>query len=129
MLDTNICSDMIRRPLGAVSGMVLAHREAICTSIIVAAEMRYGCAKKGSPGLVRKVDALLEEIGVLPFEAPADAEYGRIRYALQVSGRVIGPNDLLLAAHARCLDLVLVTGNVGEFSRVPGLKVENWLEG
>jgi tRNA(fMet)-specific endonuclease VapC len=85
--------------------------------------------KTGSQGLARKVERLLGEIGVLTFEAPADEAYGRLRWGLESAGRVIGPNDLLIAAHALSLGLVLVTGNVGEFSRVRELRVENWMSG
>jgi len=129
MLDTNVVSDLIRNPVGPAAERVRAHEGAVCTSVIVAAEMRYGCVKKGSQGLARKVERLLGEIGVLAFEAPADEAYGRLRWGLESAGRVIGPNDLLIAAHALSLGLVLVTGNLGEFSRVPGLRLENWVGG
>lgn len=127
MLDTNVISALLRRPHGAVAGRVRRQEGAVCTSIIVAAALRFGCAKRGGSAFLRRVDALLSEIGVLAFEAPADAEYGRLRFELEASGRVIGANDLFIAAHARCLDLVLVTANIGEFSLVPGLKVETWV--
>jgi len=129
MLDTNVVSDLIRNPVGKAAERVRANDGAVCTSVIVAAEMRYGCMKKGSPVLTRKVERLLGEIGVLAFDVPADEEYGRLRWALESAGRVIGPNDLMIAAHARSLDLVLVTGNFREFSRVRGLRVENWIGG
>ena len=70
---------------------------------------------------------MLAEIDVLPFEAPADAEYGRIRNELEAAGKPIGGNDLLLAAHARTADATVVTANTNEFKRIRGLKVENWL--
>ncbi len=127
MLDTNIISDLIRSPRGAAAQQARAFEGALCTSIIIATELRYGCAKKGSPDLLRRVEAALAEIEVLAFGAPADAEYGRLRAELEVKGTVIGANDMLIAAHALALDMRLVTGNVGEFSRVRGLRVENWL--
>jgi tRNA(fMet)-specific endonuclease VapC len=127
MLDTNIISDLIRNPHGAAAQRARASESALCTSIIVASELRYGCAKKGSPELLRRVEAALSEIEVLVFSAPADAEYGRLRAELEVKGTIIGANDMLIAAHALALDMSLVTGNVGEFSRVRGLRVENWL--
>ena len=74
----------------------------------------------------KAVEDLLGEIEVLPFEAPADAEYGAIRAQLEAAGRLIGSNDLLIAAHARAAGAVVVTANTDEFSRVRGLKVENW---
>ena len=72
MLDTNVVSDLIRNPVGPAAERVRAPERAVCTSVIVAAEMRYGCVKMGSQGLARKVERLLGEIGVLAFEAPAD---------------------------------------------------------
>ena len=94
----------------------------------MAAELRYGCAKKGSPQLLRRVEEFLSEVPVLPFDVPADSEYGGIRAELEAAGRPIGSNDLLIAAHARALAATVVTANVGEFRRVPRLNVENWLE-
>jgi tRNA(fMet)-specific endonuclease VapC len=93
----------------------------------VAAELRYGCEKSSSKRLQKAVEELLGEIAVLPFDAPADVEYGAIRAELELAGRPIGGNDLLIAAHARALDAKVVTANVDEFMRVSGLAVENWL--
>lgn len=128
MLDTNIVSEMIRNPAGRAAQRARAAAESICTSVIVAAELRYGCAKKGSPRLLRRVEEFLSEVPVLPFDVSADGEYGGIRAELEAAGRPIGSNDLLIAAHARALAATVVTANVGEFRRVPGLNVENWLE-
>jgi tRNA(fMet)-specific endonuclease VapC len=128
MLDTNIVSDLLRNPKGAVTGhIVRVGSEAVCVSIITAAELRYGCAKKGSAKLLVHVEAILGSIQVLAFDVPADAEYGGLRAELEAAGKPIGPNDLLIAAHAYALGAVLVTANIGEFARVRGLKVENWL--
>jgi len=128
LLDTNIISDLIRNPRGkAYKQIAKAGEQNICTSVIVAAELRYGCAKAGSPRLSKAVEDLLDEIEVLPFEVPADAEYGRIRAELERSGKPIGGNDLLIAAQALALGATIVTANGQEFSRVRGLQVENWL--
>lgn len=128
LLDTNIISDMVRNPAGqAVRRLQKVGDGNICTSIIVACELRYGCAKKGSAKLLGKVEDLLATIPVLPLEIPADGEYGGIRAELEAAGQSIGHNDLLIAAHAYTLGTILVTANVGEFSRIRGLKVENWL--
>lgn len=128
LLDTNIISDLIRNPRGkAAKRIAKAGDDAICTSIIVAAELRYGAAKSGSARIAKAVEALLGEIEVLPFDAPADADYGSLRVALEEAGTPIGSNDLLIAAHARAVDAVVVTANLAEFKRVRGLKVENWL--
>jgi tRNA(fMet)-specific endonuclease VapC len=129
LLDTNIISDVIRSPDGAAARRIVqVGPKGIFTSIIVAAELRYGCAKKGSPTLLAKVEAILETMPVLPLDIPVDLEYGGIRAALEATGQPIGMNDLLIAAQACALGLTLVTGNTREFSRIRGLSVENWLE-
>jgi tRNA(fMet)-specific endonuclease VapC len=128
MLDTNIVSDLIRNPQGrAARRIAKLGEDNICTSIIVAAELRYGCAKSGSKQLLKAVEDLLGEIDILPFEVPADTEYGGIRVELEAAGKPIGGNDLLIAAHAYATGATIVTANADEFSRVRGLRVENWL--
>lgn len=128
LLDTSILSDLIRNPQGRAARRIAKVGEnSVCTSIIVAAELRYGCAKSGSMRLSKAVEDLLGEIDVLPFEVPADSDYGAIRASLESAGTPIGSNDLLIAAHAQALGATIVTANAGEFGRVRGLKVENWL--
>jgi len=128
LLDTNVLSALLRHPAGVVRERIAAvGEEAVCTSIVVACELRYGAAKKGSPALSTRVDKLLSAIEVLPIEVGVDAKYGEIRTALEKAGTPIGANDYLIAAHALAAELTLVTDNVSEFSRVPGLTVENWL--
>jgi tRNA(fMet)-specific endonuclease VapC len=128
LLDTNILSDLIRNPQGkAARRIARAGEDNICTSIIVAAELRYGCEKSGSTKLRKAIEDILDEIDVLPFEAPADADYGAIRAQLETAGTPIGGNDLLIAAHARALGATIVTANLDEFRRVRDVKVENWL--
>ena len=128
MLDTNIVSDLLRNPDGSAAKRI-AHvgPDAICVSIITAAELRYGCAKKGSVKLLAHVEAILESVQVLTFDVPADTEYGGIRAELEAAGKPIGPNDLLIAAHASAAGAILVTDNTSEFSRVRGLRIENWI--
>ena len=128
LLDTNIISDLIRHPQGkAARRIARAGDDNICTSIIVAAELRYGCAKSGSIRLLKAVEGLLGEIAVLPFDVPADTDYGRIRRELDAAGKPIGGNDLLIAAHAQAIGATVVTANTEEFKRIRGLNVENWL--
>ena len=129
LLNTSIISDVIRNPNGSAARRIeqVGPKE-LFTSIVVAAELRYGCAKKGSPKLLAKVEGILETIPVLPLDVPADAEYGNIRSELEAAGQPIGMNDLLIAAHASALGFTLVTDNTREFSRIRGLNVENWLE-
>ncbi len=129
LLDTNIITDIIRNPTGLAARRIeQTDPKDICTSIIVAAELRYGCAKKGSAKLLAKVEAMLEIMPVLPLDVPADSEYGGIRSELEAAGQTIGLNDLLIGAHAHALGLTLVTDNMREFNRIRGLSVENWLE-
>lgn len=128
LLDTNILSDLVRNPQGLITEQIAVVGEnAICTNIIVASELRYGVEKSGSIKLTNRVGLVLSAIEVLPLEPPADREYAKLRHLLASQGTPIGPNDLLIAAQALALDLIVVTANIGEFSRVPGLKVENWL--
>jgi tRNA(fMet)-specific endonuclease VapC len=128
MLDTNIISDLIRNPQGrAAKRIAKVGEDNICTSIIVAAELRYGCAKSGSTRLLKAVEDLLGEIEVLPLEVPADTEYGGIRSELEAAGKPIGSNDLLIAAHACAIQATIVTANTDEFKRIRGLSIENWL--
>ncbi|MBW9086679.1 type II toxin-antitoxin system VapC family toxin [Rhizobium wenxiniae] len=128
LLDTNVISDLIRNPSGRAATRVVGLSEGeLRTSIIVAAELRYGVAKKGSQRLADLVDSVLADFEILPWEAPADMHYASVRHGLSRSGLLIGDMDMLIAAHALSLDAVLVTDNEREFSRVSGLKVENWL--
>lgn len=129
MLDTNIISNLVRNPQGRVfDRIVRIGSDNLCISIITAAELRYGCAKKGSAKLLAQVEAILAAIEILPFDVPADAEYAGIRAELEAAGKPIGPNDLLIAAHAYAAGATLVTANVEEFRRVRGLITENWLD-
>ena len=128
LLDTNIVSDLVRHPRGTISDRVSEVGEAdVCTSIVVAAELRYGAIKKNSSRLTAQLEAVLGAIEVLALEAPVDAVYGVIRASLERTGQPIGANDLLIAAHALALGLTVVTDNEREFSRINGLRVENWL--
>ena len=127
-LDTNIVSDLVRNPQGKVAQHIRKVGEAqVCTSIIVAAELRYGATKKGSPRLSAQLGAVLSALEVLPFEAPADAAYGLLRTRLEQAGRPIGANDLLIAAQALSLGYTVITDNEKEFAHVEDLRRENWL--
>lgn len=128
LLDTNILSNLIRYPAGNVATKIAtAGEHLVCTSIVVACEIRYGGSKKGSAKLFSRIDELLGILPVLPLSEDVDSHYAEIRLYLEKSGDIIGPNDLIIAAHARSMRLTLVTDNVREFLRVPGLKVENWI--
>ena len=129
LLDTNILAELARNPAGTVARRIVVVGEtSICTSVIVACEVHYGLAKRASPELTRKMSEILEAIDVLTnLPENIGIHYGRIRTHLESAGETIGPNDLLIAAHARAAGLSVVTGNDREFRRVPGLGVENWL--
>jgi tRNA(fMet)-specific endonuclease VapC len=128
LLDTNVLSEFIRNPRGLVSKRLAVVGEAtVCTSIVVACELRFGARKKGSSRLEERVDEALASLEVLPLDKESDRHYAEIRTYLSRKGQPIGSNDLLIAAHTLALDLILVTDNVDEFARVPGLSIENWL--
>lgn len=129
LLDTNVASDLVRNPAGSVARRIAeVGEEQVCISIVVACELRFGAAKSGAPRLIKQLELVLGQLEILALESPAEEHYADIRNTLEQTGTPIGPNDLLIAAHARSLGLVVVTGNFREFSRVPGLAVENWLE-
>lgn len=128
LLDTNIVSDLVRNPQGPVTQRIREVGEAqVCTSVIVAAELRYGAARKGSPRLTAQLEAVLGTLEVLPFETPADETYGLLRARLERAGQSIGGNDLLIATQTVTLGYTLVTGNEREFARIHDLSCENWL--
>ena len=128
LLDTNIVSDLVRNPQGRSAEHIRRiGEEQVCTSIIVAAELRYGAAKRESPRLSRQLEAVLGALDVLPFAAPADAVYREIRTRLEQAGTPIGGNDLLIAAQTVALGYAIVTDNEGEFARIDELVSENWL--
>lgn len=128
LLDTNIVSDLVRHPRGRIADRIAKVGEQhICTSIIVAAELRYGAAKKGSSRLTAQLEAVLGALDVLVLEAPVDTVYGELRARLEHAGEPMGANDLLIAAHAVALGHTVVTDNEREFSRIDNLQVENWL--
>lgn len=121
MLDTNIVSALLREPHDSpVRGRLVAFGlDRVCISIVTSAEIQYGFAKRPSQRLEHNLELLLGSIVTLPFEPPADVFYGEARAALERAGTPIGGNDLLIAAHALSHDLILVTANIREFSRVP----------
>ena len=128
MLDTNILSHLVRQPQGPVAEHIADAGEAnVLTSVIVACELRYGAARRGSRKLTRQVEAVLSAMTIQPLESDVERVYASIRVALEKRGTPIGAHDMLIAAHARAIDAVCVTDHVAEFKRVSALKVENWL--
>ena len=127
MLDTNALSELIRDPHGPLARKLNAQDpDAVCTSIVAACELRFGARRKGSAPLTQRVEQLLQVMTVLPLDTPADEHYADIRATLERSGTPIGSHDLLIAAHARSRGMTLLTRNLREFQRVPGLTVEDW---
>jgi tRNA(fMet)-specific endonuclease VapC len=128
LLDTNILSHLVRQPQGSVAEKIAEVGETnVLTSVIVACELRYGAAKRGSRRLTRQVEAVLGALTIRALESDVERAYAAIRVALEKKGTPIGAHDMLIAAHARAIGAVCVTDNVAEFKRVPALKVENWL--
>jgi tRNA(fMet)-specific endonuclease VapC len=128
LLNTSIVSDLVRHPRGRIADRIAeVGEQRVCTSIVVAAELRYGATKKNSSRLTAQLEAVLGAIDVLALESPVDTVYGELRARLERSGQSIGANDLLIAAHALALGHTVVTDNEREFSRIEDLRVGNWL--
>ena len=128
MLDTNICIHIRRaRPPAVMRRFAEAAPGTVVMSVITYGELAYGVARSQDPDEAgRRLAALARLIPVLPIEDRIGALYGRLRADLAAAGRLIGGNDLWIAAHARGADLALVTNNVGEFECVDGLRIEDW---
>jgi tRNA(fMet)-specific endonuclease VapC len=128
MLDTNIVSEVVRRPAGRTAertrGVAVS---AVGVSAIVAAELRYGVRRNSAFKLGDRIEALLTRYGVIAFDEAAAGHYGRLRADLAAEGAALDGNDLLIAAHALAAECVLVTADQA-FTRVAGLVVENWLD-
>jgi tRNA(fMet)-specific endonuclease VapC len=128
LLDTSTLSQLVRQPQGSIAEHIAGVGEDhVFTSVIVACELRYGAAKRGSRRLTRQVEAVLGAMTIRALESEVERVYASIRVALEKKGPPIGAYDMLIAAHARVLDATCVTDNVSEFNRVPALRVENWL--
>jgi tRNA(fMet)-specific endonuclease VapC len=125
MLDTNMVSEFLNRPDGMVAARIARQPAAISISIVVAAELRFGAAKKGSARLTARIETLLGLIDIEPLASPVDVVYGGLRAKLEREGKRMDANDLLIAAHALVLGRGLVTRDKA-FSRVVGLSVEDW---
>jgi tRNA(fMet)-specific endonuclease VapC len=129
LLDTNACVEYLRKgnksPVAAHLAAAANGSVVLCS--VVVGELRFGAHRSNNPLVVmQQVEAFCAQFKSLPFDDPAAAEYARIRADLTARGLLIGPNDLLIAATALANDLILVTHNTAEFSRVPGLKLEDW---
>jgi tRNA(fMet)-specific endonuclease VapC len=127
MLDADICIYAISGRYPRVNERIERAGRAVCLSAIVAAELCSGAEKSRRSSYRLEVERFLEHWEIRDFDESAARHYGSIRAELERAGTPIGSNDMLIAAHARSLDMTLVTNNMREFARVPSLKVENWL--
>jgi tRNA(fMet)-specific endonuclease VapC len=127
LLDTNAVNDLVKFPGGSTARRIARLRPGdLGTSIIVSAELKFGYMKKSSRRLEQLIEEALASFEIAPWGAPADRVYAQLRTHLERKGQPIGQNDMLIAAHALTLNVTLVTDNEREFSRIQGLKIENW---
>jgi tRNA(fMet)-specific endonuclease VapC len=126
MLDTNICSAVIKRREESLLRKFDAEAGRMCISTITLSEMLFGAEKRGSPALDAAVRDFAACIGVVAYDEAAATHYGQLRAELERLGALLGANDLFIASHARSMGLILVTDGAA-FARAPGLRVENWL--
>lgn len=129
LLDTNICIySLNRRPPEVIERLRAEGQEAVAISVITMLELRQGAEKSQYPEKTHgKLDLFLGPLKILPFGENAALEGARIRAHLELQGNRIGDLDSLIAAHALSQKLIMVTNNLREFSRVPGLRIENWV--
>lgn len=129
LLDTNICIYALkRRPAEVLERLRAVGRTAVALSVITVLELRHGAHKSQHPEIAHsKLDLFLSPIRILPFDQQAAAEAAALRAHLDLHGQPIGDLDSLIAGHALSLDLILVTNNLREFDRVPGLQAESWV--
>lgn len=131
LLDTNAISDLMAKPEGVVAQRYAARLLAdkpcqMVTSVVVQCELLFGLTKNPSPRLQAAYDIQMASMSVLPLGDTVPPHYATIRARMERQGTPIGPNDTLIAAHAMSLGATLVTADT-EFTRVPDLRVENWL--
>jgi tRNA(fMet)-specific endonuclease VapC len=128
MLDTNLCIRILRDRPQALRARFNQEADGLCVSTIVMTELLHGAAKSARPEHNRReVEHFAARLDVLPFDLDAAGHAADIKAALERQGNVIGPYDVLIAGHARSRGLVAVTGNLDEFTRVEGLRAEDWL--
>jgi tRNA(fMet)-specific endonuclease VapC len=128
LLDTNVCIDYLNGRFPSVAERIQRSQpQDLVISSVVVAELRYGADRSANRQVNhQRLDILIAEIPCVDFDLAAASAYGRVRAELEAQGRPIGANDMLIAAHAVALDVVLVTDNLREFERVKGLDLESW---
>ena len=130
MLDTNICSFIIReKPIFIKDKLKeIEKSNTIALSSIVISELLFRAVKKSNPKLISVVKSCIDNFEIYDFDKKASAVYANVRSELEKKGNIIGSNDLFIASHAKSLDAILVTNNLKEFSKVVGLRVEDWVK-
>jgi tRNA(fMet)-specific endonuclease VapC len=129
MLDTDMCSYLIKGTSDELAGKVKRHRNQLCMSTITLAELLFGAAKKNYPRLSEAVALMQQLVMVIPWTTDAARQYAVIRSELESVGTPIGNMDMLIAAAATSENCCLITNNTAHFSRVGNLRLENWLHG
>lgn len=128
MLDTNICIFTMKNKPEQVREVFKAHHGQLCISTVTLMELIYGAEKSSNPGRnLADVEGFAARLDVLKYDQDAAAHTGQLRAELAKAGTPIGPYDHMIAGHARSQGLILVTNNLREFNRVPGLRVEDWV--
>ncbi len=128
MLDTNMMIYTIKNRPEKVREAFTLHEGQMCISSVTLGELIYGAEKSSQVERnLSVIEGLAARLDVMPFDEKAAAHFGQLRAELAKAGKSIGPYDLMIAGHARALGLVLITNNLKEFERVPGLRLDNWV--
>ncbi|NOY73901.1 MAG: tRNA(fMet)-specific endonuclease VapC [Gammaproteobacteria bacterium] len=128
MLDTNIVIYTIKNRPKQVRKAFKQHENQMCISAVTKGELIYGAERSSQPERnLADIEGLIARLEVAPFEDHASEHFGQLRAELYRLGQPIGPYDMMIAGHARAMGLILVTNNMKEFERAPGLRVENWV--
>jgi tRNA(fMet)-specific endonuclease VapC len=128
MLDTNICIYVIKNHPPALREKFNALAEQLCLSSITLGELLYGAEKSARRAdNLNTIENFVARLDVLPFADKAAAHYGQVRAELERAGTPCGPHDMQIGGHARSEGLIVVTNNVREFARMPGVRTENWV--
>ena len=127
MLDTNIAIYTLKNRPAKVRKAFNNHSGGMCLSSVSWGELIYGAEKSARVEQnLADIEGFAARLEIAPFDTHAAMHFGQLRAGLSITGRLIGPYDMMIAGHARALGLILVTNNIGEFERVPGLRAENW---
>lgn len=128
MLDTNICIYVIKRYPQELRNKFNTLAEQLCVSSITLGELHYGAEKSARRvENLTAIERFVARLDVLPFGEKAAAHYGQVRAELERIGTPCGPHDIQIGGHARSEGLIVVTNNMREFTRMPGVRAENWV--